>query len=350
MKSPPWFLTALVVLSLFIGYAIAQSVDPLGDADVVGIFQKLPEGVTPLQFSPQTFNVGVIREGEFQDYPLLVTNPNAFGLNITWAGPQVNATVPIQVRLQLGGVTFSPNTFLEIGAGQTLSFTARVRMNDCPGCVVGEVPFKASFLFSGINGSVPSPTISPGTAGSMLIINAEARAENFTIFWDATFENQSVMAQDLDAIVRLQRGNDIIDLQALRISIPASSSETISGKFDIPLTTINGTVYQMQFEALTLPIPGQDGSSFALTVIDEIPVTDGVIPPLLPAGEPEGFIPEAELEEPEAEAIPEIDPVGGMIPIELLPAIILMGIIVAAVGVGILWSRRSKARAEQARG
>ncbi len=263
-------ILALLLGGLLIGFAIAQSVDPAGRASIVGIFVKVPTGFAPLDFTPETFNLGTLEEGALKNYTLLISNPNGEALNMTWVF-QVNGTVPIEITLEslVDGTPFELQHFLPIGAGQTLSFTVHVRSLICDSCPAGELPFLAELLFSAIAG--PPPTGTPGTDEPPIqILSVETQGDQGLITYNATYRNVSSASQEIDVIVRREARNtppdgEPLDFRASRLTLGLGLEEVISGEFIV--RGLAGNAYQLRFEALSLPPGRQFAESVRVNVV-----------------------------------------------------------------------------------
>ena len=331
-----------ISLILSLGFAVGQGIQFVGRVGVVGIFQKVPDDIIPLEFTPEVFNVGVVEENRFQNLSLSVRNPNTQGLNITW-NAVVNQTIPLMAWMFIGNEIFGNSTFREIGPGETLNLTIQLEpgncTNQCP--VEDSIPFKIDIIFSGIVGP---PPVDPGTEGfSIEILNVETFGGNGTINYNATYQNISSGSLQLDAVVRREARNSTfgfepLDGQAEVLILAAGASEITSGEFSV--LGIRNMVYQLQFEAITPP-PGRP-----LAEIVRVNVVIQSNPPgvlaqeLLPAGEPEGFVPEAV---PEGElADPQLRTIGGVIPVELAPPILLFTTLGSGVTVWLLWKWRRR--------
>lgn len=331
-----------ISLVLSLGFAIGQSIQFVGRVEIVGIFQQVPDDIIPLEFTPESFNVGVIRENEFQNLTLQVRNPNSQGLNITW-NAFVNQTIPLMAWMFIGNEIFGNSTFREIGPGETLVLTIQLEPGECTNQCPSQqsIPFKIDIIFSGIAG--PPPVEPNGTDEFPIeILNVETIGGNGTINYNATYHNRSSDSLQLDAVIRREARNSTfgfepLDGQAEVLVLAAGASGITSGEFSV--LGITNMVYQLQFEALTPP-PGQPLAEIVrVNVVMQSDPPGALAAELLPAGEPEGLVPEAQ---PEA----ELRTIGGVIPEPLLPPIIIMGVIGAAVAGLILFSRRSKAKAK----
>lgn len=273
-------LSILLVLILLtsLGYAVSQSLQFVGRAGIVGVFQVIPPDIdiTPLEFTPELFNIGIIQENQITNYTLLVMNPNDVDLNITWSYI-VNQTIPLMVWMFLDNSVFPNGTFREIGSGQTLSLIVQVEPGicdaSCPVAQDKDIPFFVDLIFSGIAGPAPVPIESlidnDGTNEPMEILNARAFSdESGIINYSATIKNVSQEEQRADVIVRLQEHSnwagppeedsnlsEVFELNAHRMSLVPNEEREITGTFNNSRIAFPSK-FVLQFEVLSRPPPG----------------------------------------------------------------------------------------------